>query len=57
MEAMQLKLGIMSISSLIKARRINFLHYLASRNESEMLSKMFMAQDEMIGLIKSEKNC
>ena len=57
MEAMQLELGIMSISTLIKARRINFLHYLASRNESEMLSKMFMAQDEMIGLIKSEKNC
>ena len=49
MEAMQLELGIMSISTLIKARRINFLHYLASRNESEMLSKFFMAQWEYPG--------
>ena len=61
MEAMQLELGIMSISTLIKARRINFLHYLASRNESEMLSKFLwhsgIIQDEMIGLIKSEKIC
>ena len=59
MEAMQLELGFMSISTLIKARRINFLHYLATRNESEMLFKFVMAQldypGRMTGQIKSEK--
>ena len=44
MEAMQLELGVMSISTLIKARRINFLHYIATRNESEIIFKFFMAQ-------------
>ena len=59
MEAMQLELGVISISTFIKARRINFLHYLATRNESEMLFKFVMAQldypGRMTGQIKSEK--
>ena len=43
-EAVQLELGLISISTLIKARRINFLHYLVKRDESEMLSRFFKAQ-------------
>ena len=43
-EAIQLELGLISIPTLIKARRINYLHYLATRSESEMLFKFFKAQ-------------
>ena len=43
-EALYLELGIMSIGTIIKARRINFLHYLLTRNESEMVYKVFCAQ-------------
>ena len=43
-EAMFLELGIISIGTIIKARRINFLHYLATRGASTMVSKVFMLQ-------------
>ena len=43
-EALQLELGLISISTLIKARRINFLHYLVTCKESEMIHKLFKAQ-------------
>jgi hypothetical protein len=43
-EALQLELGLISISTLIKARRINFLHYLVTCKDSEMIHKFFMAQ-------------
>ena len=43
-EALQLELGVMSISTIIKARRINFLHYLVRRNEKEMIYKFFKTQ-------------
>ena len=45
-EALQLELGILSITTIIKARRINYLHYLAARKESEMLAKFFQVQWE-----------
>ena len=43
-EAFHLELGIVPISVLIKARRINFLHYLLRRNEQEMLHQFFITQ-------------
>ena len=43
-ESMQLELGILSINTVIKARRINFLHYLMNTSESEMLFKVFKSQ-------------
>ena len=43
-EALYLELGIFRIGTIIKARRINFLHYLLNRNESEMISKVFKVQ-------------
>ena len=43
-EALYLELGIIDIGTLIKAKRINFLHYLCTRNETEMLAKFFQAQ-------------
>ena len=43
-EALQLELGLISISTLIKARRINFLHYLVTCKESEMIHNFFKAQ-------------
>ena len=43
-EAFHLELGIIPISVLIKARRINFLHYLLRRNEQEMLHQFFVTQ-------------
>ena len=43
-EGMQLELGILSINTVIKARRINFLHYLLNTSENEMLSKVFRSQ-------------
>ena len=41
---MYLELGIMRISTIIKARRINFLHYLATRSQTDMLYKVFHLQ-------------
>ena len=43
-ESFYLELGIMPIGVLIKARRINFLHYLLSRDEEEMLFQVFITQ-------------
>ena len=43
-EAMYLELGILSIITIIKIRRINFQHYLVTRKENEMLSKVFIVQ-------------
>ena len=43
-ESLYLELGIMDIETTVKARRINYLHYLCKRNDSEMLSKFFRTQ-------------
>ena len=43
-EALFLELGIVGIGTTIKAARVNYLHYLATRNESEMIYKVFIAQ-------------
>ena len=43
-EALQLELGVLSIRTIIKARRINYLHYLATSKENEMIFKFVMAQ-------------
>ena len=36
-EALFLELGIMNIGTIIKARRANYLHYLATQNQEDML--------------------
>ena len=41
---MYLELGIMDIETTIKSRRINCLHYLTTRKETEMLQQFFMTQ-------------
>ena len=43
-EALFLELGIVGIGTTIKAARVNYLHYRATRNESEMIYKVFIAQ-------------
>ena len=43
-EAFYLELGIIPVGIIIKARRINYLHYLVTRSESEMLHKSFLKQ-------------
>ena len=43
-EAMYLELGILRIRTIVKARRINFLHYLLNRKETEMISQVFSVQ-------------
>ena len=43
-EALYLELGCLNINTIIKARRLNFLHYLVTRNKNEMLYKFFKAQ-------------
>ena len=43
-EAFHLELGILPIGIIIKARRINYLHYLVSRRKSEMLHQFFITQ-------------
>ena len=43
-EALYLELGCVPIGLIIKARRIKYLHHLATRDEHEMLSKVFKAQ-------------
>ena len=43
-EALYLELGVVPIGVLIQSRRINFLHYLLSRNESEMIKQFFTTQ-------------
>ena len=43
-EALYLELGCMPLSIIIQSRRINYLHYLTQRKESEMLYKFFITQ-------------
>ena len=43
-ESLYLELGIVDIETTIKARRINYLHYLLTRKETEMLAKFFHTQ-------------
>ena len=43
-ESLYIELGIVDIETIIKSRRIHYLHYLCIRQESEMISKIFTAQ-------------
>lgn len=43
-ESFYLELGIIQISVLIKARRINCLYYLVTKNPNQMLFNFFIAQ-------------
>ena len=43
-EAFYLELGILPIGVIIKARRVNYLHYILTRNENEMLYTFFQTQ-------------
>ena len=43
-ESFHLEFGILPVSVIIKARRINYLYYLLSRDRTEMLSIFFMTQ-------------
>ena len=43
-EAFYLELGIIPIGVIIKARRVNYLHYILTREESEMLYTFFITQ-------------
>ena len=43
-ESLYLELGLIPIHIIIKARRVNYLHYLATLKENEMLSKVFKSQ-------------
>ena len=44
MELGVIELGLTPIRIIIKARRINYLHYLVNLKENEMLYSVFMAQ-------------
>ena len=44
MEALYLELGCVPIRVVIKARRLNYLHHLATRDTTERIFKFFMAQ-------------
>ena len=43
-ESLYLELGLIPLHIILKARRINYLHYLTTLSENEMLHKVFMAQ-------------
>ena len=43
-EAFYLELGILNPLTIIKARRLNYLHYLTTRKPDEMLYKFFVTQ-------------
>ena len=43
-EALYLELGCIPLGIIIKSRRLNYLHHLVTRNESEMLWKIFTTQ-------------
>jgi hypothetical protein len=43
-ESLYLELGCLDIHTILKARRIHYLHYLANRKDEEMLNKFFQAQ-------------
>ena len=44
--AFYLETGCLSIGTILKGKRINYLHYLVTLDESEMLYKFFIAQWE-----------
>ena len=46
LEGIQLELGVTSIGTIMKARRINYLHYLLQTNENEML-KIFSQHNSL----------
>ena len=43
-EAVYLELGCLNVETIVKTKRINYLHYLVKQKESTMLSKFFLAQ-------------
>ena len=43
-ESLNLELGCLNIKTILKARRINYLHHLVSTKETEMFNKFFDAQ-------------
>ena len=43
-ESLYLELGLVPIGIIIKARRVNFYHYLVNLKNEEMLYKFFEAQ-------------
>ena len=43
-EALYLELGVIPPSTIIKIKRVNYLHYLLIKEQTEMLSKFFWAQ-------------
>ena len=43
-ESLFLELGCLDVETVIKSRRINYLHYLVTRDNAEMLSKFFHTQ-------------
>ena len=43
-ESLFLELGCLNIGTIIKARRINYLHYLVTRDNDKMLAKFFQVQ-------------
>ena len=43
-EALYLELGCIPLGIVIKSRRVNYLHHLVTRKETEMLSKFFYTQ-------------
>ena len=57
-----LELGCMRIQTIIKCRRVNFLHYLIASNTEKSLYKFFMAQwnypvrDDWTQVVKKDLN-
>ena len=43
-EALYLELGCVNLGTIIKGRRVNYLHYLASQSSDTMLHKFVLAQ-------------
>ena len=43
-ESLFLELGVINVKTIIQSRRINYLHYLSTRDDSKMLSKFFNTQ-------------
>ena len=43
-EAVYLELGCLNISTIIKSRRLNYLHYLVKQDEASMLYQVFITQ-------------
>ena len=43
-EALFLELGILDIESMLKARRVNYIHYLATQKPKDMMYTVFITQ-------------